>query len=261
MPFDIQTTRFSDASHETIVPSDAAATDPFLAIREWGSSDDSGGLRLEGESLPGEFELLNYVLAGALSRRDFAGHETIVRAGGLERLTSAGIAEYGGSPRASFADEAHALRASSMWLRVAPAARPAPPRYQAFEPEQLPVHAFRGRRLRVLAGSFDGARAPLHADQSTFIVHVHLEARADVAFRLEPDATTLVYALDGSAQIGPQPIVAGQLASSREPRSYVALAAQGSTFEALVLSAVAPRGPVLSVVQGGAAHFTSPHLS
>jgi redox-sensitive bicupin YhaK (pirin superfamily) len=122
----------------------------------------------------------------------------------------------------------------------------APPRYQEFTAHDLPVVEARGVWVRLLAGSYRGITSPVDTVLPTLIAHVRLQPRADVAFPIRTGATTIVYAMNGSAQLGPQPIHRGQLATSRERDSHVALGAGASHFEALVLSAMPIGEPVLS---------------
>ena len=212
--------------------------DPFSTFREEGPVEYAGPLTLEPDEPPKHgSQTLHYVVSGARARHDSFGYGGVIRAGGLEWVTDTNAA----AVLATSEPMQHAdgpLHAFVVALRLPPHVEPLPPRLQAFDREQLPVSHVRGAWVRVLAGRVGELRAPGVGVRSTLIAHVRLEARADVAFPLEREATTLVYAMRGTAQLGPQPVAAGELAIAREPRSYVALAAQGDGFEALVLSAV-----------------------
>jgi redox-sensitive bicupin YhaK (pirin superfamily) len=249
MSFEIHAVRGEEGSPlRAVLPVEGTDRyDPFLVLHEQGPVTYRPGRAVGFTDHPHRgFETVNYIIEGEQFHRDSHGNEGIISAGGMQWMTAASGVIHAELPTPRLLNNGGAMHAFQIWLNLPRAMKMAPPRYQEFAARDLPVVEARGAWVRVLAGSYQGIVSPVKTVLPTLIAHVRLQPRADVAFQIQTGATTVVYAMSGSAQLGPQPIQSGQIATSRERDSHVALGAGASHFEALVLSAMPIGEPVVS---------------
>jgi redox-sensitive bicupin YhaK (pirin superfamily) len=249
MSFEIHTVRGEEGNPlRAVLPIEGTDRyDPFLVLHEQGPVTYRPGRAVGFTDHPHRgFETVNYLIEGEQFHRDSHGREGIISAGGMQWMTAASGVIHAELPTPRLLNDGGRMHAFQIWLNLPRKLKMAPPRYQDFTANELPVHEARGVWVRLLAGSWFGLVAPVETVLPTLIAHVRLQPRADVAFPIRTGATTIVYAMDGSAQLGPQPIHRGQIATSRERESHVALGAGASPFEALVLSSMPIGEPVLS---------------
>jgi redox-sensitive bicupin YhaK (pirin superfamily) len=232
----------------TVLPIEGTdAFDPFLVIHEQGPVSYGPGEAIGFDDHPHRgFETVNYIIEGEQFHRDSHGHQGVISAGGLQWMTAASGVIHAELPTEAMLSSGGRMHAFQIWLNLPRALKMSRPRYQEFDAARLPVVRRRGAWVRLLAGSYEGARAPVQTVLPTTIAHLRLEARADAAFPIDDGATTIVYAMRGSANLGPQRLDAGHVAVSRKRRSHVALGAREAGFEALVLSAQPIGEPVVS---------------
>jgi redox-sensitive bicupin YhaK (pirin superfamily) len=241
MPFKIYSVESSpDGLSRNVLARDVADRyDPFLGWHERGAVRGETGSTIGVDDDPQRgCETLDYRFTAERRRSDSHENVGFVWAGGMPWARAASDVTQTDRQAERIVENSGEMRAFQICLRLPHGETSTRQRQREFAAESLPVARSRGSWVRVLAGEFAGERSPVDTACPLFMVHVRLTPRADVAFPLEPGATTLVYAMRGTAQLGPQPIEAGQIGTSRSERSYIALEGGVDGFEGFVLSAV-----------------------
>jgi hypothetical protein len=102
------------------------------------------------------FETVTYLLAGRMRHRDSAGHNGVVRAGGVQWMTAGRGIEHSEMPE----QEEGLLKGFQLWVNLPASNKMDRPGYQELEPEEIPEEELAdGARVRVIAGTTSrGAR-------------------------------------------------------------------------------------------------------
>jgi redox-sensitive bicupin YhaK (pirin superfamily) len=80
------------------------------------------------------FETVTYLLAGRMRHRDSAGHEGIIKPGGVQWMTAGRGLVHSEMPK----QEEGLLYGFQLWVNLPSAQKMSPPRYQEFEPDAIP---------------------------------------------------------------------------------------------------------------------------
>ncbi|GGI99581.1 hypothetical protein GCM10010885_06080 [Alicyclobacillus cellulosilyticus] len=93
------------------------------------------------------FEIITYVLEGALAHADSAGHESVIPAGGVQKVTAGRGIVHSEMPGTDGIDSGLQL-----WINLPRAEKGVDPEYQEVKPSELPETEASGVRIRHLVG-------------------------------------------------------------------------------------------------------------
>lgn len=176
--------------------------DPFLLLDVFDASDQD----LEGASFPKHphrgFEILTYLLQGAAGHEDDMGHRTVLRAGGLQRITAGRGMVHG---EGGEVDSEAPPRGLQLWVNLAHEDKGLDPEYQLLDPDAVPSVRRNGASARVLVG--DPSPARLHTPVR--YLDVRLPAGGAFTEPVEPSFQGFVYVLEGEGRFGDPKTVAG----------------------------------------------------
>ncbi|MBI3976988.1 MAG: pirin family protein [Chloroflexi bacterium] len=181
------------------LPSEAFShelVDPFLLLDDATVSPDDPGF----PSHPHRgFEILTYLLRGSLAHTDDAGHRTVLRAGGLQRITAGRGIWHGesiGPSENGRGQEAHGLQ---LWVNLAKADKQIPPEYQLVEPQAiLAIRQAEGVIVRLLAGE----RTPVQIHTPILYVDATVPSGASFSWPVPSGWQGFVYVLAGEGRFG-----------------------------------------------------------
>jgi len=145
-----------------------------------------------------DMEIVTWVLAGALRHEDSMGNGSVIRPGDLQRM-SAGTGVVHSEWNASHEEPVHFLQ---IW--ILPAKDGIPPSY---EQRNFPAEE-RRNRLRLVA-SPDGAQGSVRVHQDAKLWIGSLDAGAQVAHALAPDAGAWLQVARGRVRLGDVVLDAG----------------------------------------------------
>jgi redox-sensitive bicupin YhaK (pirin superfamily) len=193
---------------------------------------------------------------GSFTNRDSLGDESVIGPGTLH-WTQAGRGMIHEEIPVTRGVECHGLQ---MFVNLAAEHKAAAPRAFHVEARDVPeVAPAAGARVRVLAGSFSGARSPLSELLTpVLLLDVHLVEGARVEIPIDPDWTCFAMAISGTGSAGPsteqRSITAHEAIGFAGDGDHVALEA-GSGGLHVLLAAGRPLGE--PVVFGGPFVMTS----
>lgn len=143
------------------------------------------------------FETVTYLLHGNMRHKDSAGHEGVIRAGGVQWMTAGSGIEHSEMPE----QDNGLLYGFQIWVNLPASEKMRPPRYQEFEPEQIPVEQRAdGGEIRAIAGETqegtrgivtDIAAQPLYFD-------VTLPAGGEFNQAIPAEHNVVIYVIEGS---------------------------------------------------------------
>lgn len=147
--------------------------DPFLFLNHHGPQlflPDNRGLPFGPHPHRG-FETVSFIVAGEMAHLDSAGHESVIRAGGVQWMTAgSGLVHAEVSPKA-FKEEGGALEILQLWINLPPALKMTEPRYIGLQAEDIPVHSADDDRARLylVSGRYGDTVGPIDSLTGVFM--------------------------------------------------------------------------------------------
>jgi redox-sensitive bicupin YhaK (pirin superfamily) len=217
--------------------------DPFLFLNHHGPQTyppDNHGLPFGPHPHRG-FETVTFILDGMLTHKDSAGHESIIRAGGVQWMTAGrGIVHAEVSPR-EFLRSGGPLEILQLWVNLPGRLKMTEPGYTGLQREQIPaLRAAEGVTLNLVAGEWDGVPGPVSSLTGVFMSTLEMRAGASVRLPGVLARTVFLYVVRGSVTIGGQRVSACHLAELNAEGDAVALSAE--TDATLLFGHAAPIG-------------------
>jgi redox-sensitive bicupin YhaK (pirin superfamily) len=115
--------------------------DPFLFLNHHGPQTygpDNSGLPFGPHPHRG-FETVTFILEGELAHRDSAGHESVIKAGGVQWMTAgSGIVHAEVSPD-DFLKSGGPLELLQLWVNLPGRLKMSPPHYVGLQADQIPA--------------------------------------------------------------------------------------------------------------------------
>ncbi len=223
--------------------------DPFLFLNHHGPQvypPNNRGLPFGPHPHRG-FETVTFILEGELSHLDSGGHESVIRAGGVQWMTAgSGLVHAELSPDA-FKRAGGPLELLQLWVNLPAALKFAPPRYVGLQRDEIPVATLDDGRVEVdvIAGEIGGVRGGYDPLVDIVMATVRLTAGGRVTLPAAAGRNVFLYIVRGAVSVGGAP---------SGPHNLVALNLDGDTVE---LSAETDA----FVVFGHAAPFNEPVVS
>lgn len=210
---------------------DVAQRTPFLLL-DYGAPYDFAPTTRQlgvGQHPHRGFETVTVVYSGELAHRDNAGGGGTIGPGDVQWMTAgAGILhEEFHSP--AFARSGGTLEMAQLWVNLPAAHKMTAPGYQAITAAQIPVRALPdgAGRLRVIAGTWEGAQGPARTFSPMNVLDVQLAAGKSAELPQPEGWTTLVVVASGSAAVnGAAPVTGPAVFTLSTAGTGVTLAAE-----------------------------------
>jgi redox-sensitive bicupin YhaK (pirin superfamily) len=153
---------------------------------------------------------VTYLYDGELLHRDSVGSVQPIRPGDVNWMTAGkGIAHSERTP-ASLRSAGPSISGLQLWVALPRAVEEGEPGFAHHDRAELPMVTAEGLRVRVVAGSFLGARSPVALQWDTVLVDVSMEPGAVLPVSSHYDERA-VYLVGGAVEVGGQPLEAGSL--------------------------------------------------
>ncbi len=130
------------------------------------------------------FETVTFIVQGELTHKDSGGHESVIRAGGVQWMTAGrGLVHAEVSSR-EFKDRGGPLEILQLWVNLPARLKMAQPRYvglQAAGIPAIPTSDARGT-VHLIPGEWNGRRGPVESLTGVFMSTVALRAGGGARF-------------------------------------------------------------------------------
>lgn len=139
------------------------------------------------------FEAFTYMIDGAFHHQDNLGNDSSIAAGGTQRFNSGAGARHSEMPGTRGSN-----RGLQLWVNLSRDKKQMPPEYQGVPGDQMPVDERDGQRIHTVVG--EASPVALHTD----VEYLDITLLADGSFSrtIPPDASSLLYVLDGEVSVG-----------------------------------------------------------
>lgn len=179
--------------------------DPFLFLNHHGPQvypQNNRGLPFGPHPHRG-FETVTFILEGELMHRDSGGHESVIRAGGVQWMTAgSGLVHAELSPEA-FKRIGGPLEILQLWVNLPSRLKMTTPRYQGLQADQIPsIAAANGKaRVSLISGEWGGVRGPVESITGNFMTTIDAEAGARLDFYKLEKRSVFLYVVSGDVRI------------------------------------------------------------
>jgi len=180
--------------------------DPFLFLNHHGPQTyppHNRGLPFGPHPHRG-FETVTFILSGMLTHKDSAGHESIIRAGGVQWMTAgSGLIHAEISPR-EFLDSGGPLEILQLWVNLPPHLKMTAPAYTGLQKEDIPALSLDGGRvtMHLSAGEWDGRRGPVNSLTGVFMSTIEFQAGGTLRVRDLAQRNVFLYVVRGALKAG-----------------------------------------------------------
>jgi redox-sensitive bicupin YhaK (pirin superfamily) len=181
--------------------------DPFLFLNHHGPQTyppHNGGLPFGPHPHRG-FETVTFIVEGMLAHHDSAGHESVIRAGGVQWMTAGrGVVHAELSPR-EFLERGGALEILQLWVNLPPALKMAEPAYVGLQREDIPAITLDNGRVSVnlVAGTFNGVTGPVRSLTGVFMSTIALRDGGRLLVTGLTGRSVFLYVVRGRVEVGP----------------------------------------------------------
>jgi redox-sensitive bicupin YhaK (pirin superfamily) len=214
---------------------------PFVFFDHFGPTVLRAGTGLDVRPHPHiGLATVTYLFAGEILHRDSIGSVQPIRPGEVNWMTAGrGIAHSERTPPEVRQAESP-IFGVQLWVGLPRAHEETAPAFHHHAAARLPVVEGEGKRLRVIAGSFEAARAPTAVLADTLCADAELEAGARLSLGGEHEERS-AYVVAGEVEVGSGRFEPGRLLVFR-PGQPVVIAAR-SAARLLLLGGAAMDGP------------------
>jgi redox-sensitive bicupin YhaK (pirin superfamily) len=179
--------------------------DPFLLLNHHGPQTygpNNAGLPFGPHPHRG-FETVTFILEGELAHRDSAGHESIIKAGGVQWMTAgSGIVHAEVSPD-GFLKSGGPLELLQLWVNLPGRLKMSPPRYVGLQADEIPaVSVDKGAAtVRLISGTWGGHTGPVPSLTGVFMTTIELKAGGKAGFGSLGGRNVFLYVVRGEVKV------------------------------------------------------------
>lgn len=205
--------------------------DPFLFLNHHGPQTyppNNHGLPFGPHPHRG-FETVTFILEGELAHLDSGGHESIIRAGGVQWMTAgSGLVHAELSP-ASFKQAGGPLEILQLWVNLPGRLKMTTPAYVGLQREDIPVLQLDGgkARVQVISGELEGVRGPVESLIGIRMLTVELDAGAQLSLPAPAGHNVFLYVVKGDASAGEVALKGHHLVGLNDDGDQLQLRSQG----------------------------------
>lgn len=190
--------------------------DPFLFLNHHGPqtyAPNNRGLPFGPHPHRG-FETVTFILQGELAHRDSAGHESIIKAGGVQWMTAgSGLVHAEVSP-AEFLRSGGPLELLQLWVNLPGHLKMSRPRYIGLQGDQIPaVPVDQGQAVvSLIAGTWGGHVGPIPSLTGVFMTTIAFKAGGRAGFGSLAGRNVFLYVVSGEVKANGAVVTAWTLA-------------------------------------------------
>jgi len=184
--------------------------DPFLMLDAFGTDNPDDYIGGFPDHPHRGFETITYMIAGRMRHRDSAGHEGLLRDGGVQWMTAGRGVIHSELPE----QENGRMEGFQLWLNLPAADKMRAPWYRDIQADEIPEFTTgQGVRVRVIAGRSHGVDGAVQKDATDpLYLDLTIPAGAEFSQALPPSHNAFIYVYRGEVRIGGTTVPAQRMA-------------------------------------------------
>lgn len=207
--------------------------DPYLMLDLFGSDDPDDYIAGFPEHPHRGFETITYMLAGRIRHRDSAGHEGMVRDGGVQWMTAGRGVIHSETPEQT----SGRMEGFQLWLNLPARDKMREPWYRDIEGDQVPELKLPGALARVIAGASHGVQGAVQREATEpLYLDVHLDADAGFEQPVPAGHNAFVVVYRGTLNVGTTDVPERRMAILRNDGDGIALQTGAAPARAIVVA-------------------------
>ena len=180
--------------------------DPFLFLNHHGPQVYAPGNRglPFGPHPHRGFETVTFIVDGELAHRDSAGHESVIRRGGVQWMTAGDGIVHAEVSTDEFKRRGGPLEILQLWVNLPARHKRVPPRYIGLQAEAIPALPLDGGKghVHLIAGSWGGQTGPIASLTGVLMSTVDIVAGGRVRFDALEGRNVFLYVVRGRVRVG-----------------------------------------------------------
>ena len=158
------------------------------------------------------FETVTLAWEGAVAHQDNAGHAGVIGPGDVQWMTAGRGIFHEEYHEEAFSRRGGRMHMMQLWVNLPRKDKAAPPAYQPITSADIPrIARPGGGEVRVIAGSYEGARGPAHTFTPITMLDARLGHGDDLSVALPRTYHALAVVAEGRVHAGPVSAGAGEL--------------------------------------------------
>lgn len=185
--------------------------DPFLFLNHHGPQvypPGNQGLPFGPHPHRG-FETVTFIVEGSLIHRDTGGHESLVRAGGVQWMTAGRGLEHSELSPDDFQRHGGPLEILQLWINLPSRLKMTQPRYTGLQKDEIP--SFDG--IQLISGTWKGHEGPVESLTGITMMTAELKAGARIMLPAPSGRSIFFYVVRGEVRASGTDIRAMNLAA------------------------------------------------
>lgn len=176
------------------------------------------------------FETVTFILEGELAHTDSAGHESVIRAGGVQWMTAGrGIVHAEVSPEA-FRREGGRLEILQLWVNLPARLKMTAPLYVGVQADGIPAITAEGTTVHLVSGEWQRRKGVIESLTGVFLSWVEAQPGARVTFDRLSGRDVFLYAVRGGIEVAGRQVPQFHLARLSEGDSVTITATEPALF-------------------------------
>jgi redox-sensitive bicupin YhaK (pirin superfamily) len=216
--------------------------DPFLMLDAFGTDNPDDYIAGFPDHPHRGFETVTYMLAGNMRHRDSAGHEGLLRDGGVQWMTAGRGVIHSELPEQTEGR----MEGFQLWLNLPAKDKMSAPWYRDIQSSEVPEWRAGGVTARVIAGSTHGVQGAVQRDgTSPLYLDLHLDAGASFEQPLPEGHNAFLYVYRGALRVGEQDVPVQRMAILRNSGDGVRLDAGAAGARAILVAGRPLKEPIV----------------
>ncbi|KAL4192789.1 hypothetical protein AMTRI_Chr06g173700 [Amborella trichopoda] len=167
--------------------------DPFLMLDEFSVTPPAG---FPDHPHRG-FETVTYMIQGAFTHQDFAGHKGTIRAGDLQWMTAGR-----GIIHSEMPAEEGPNKGLQLWINLSSKEKMIEPGYQELQSQDIKIAERDGVEVRIIAGEAMGIKSPVYTRTPTMYLDFTMKPSAQLHQPIPESWNAFVYIMEGEGVLG-----------------------------------------------------------
>jgi hypothetical protein len=157
------------------------------------------------------FEILSYILKGAMTHEDSLGNKARLNEGDVQWMTAGRGIVHKEQPSDDLKRNGGVWQGFQVWINLPAAKKNIEPGYQDIRASEIPTYSGEGFTVKILVGSAFGVASPIQPHTPVEYHHYTLAPNRAVEIGVHRDHNSFFYPLSGVFQIGTLEIARGAL--------------------------------------------------
>jgi redox-sensitive bicupin YhaK (pirin superfamily) len=189
--------------------------DPFLFLNHHGPqkyAPQNNGLPFGPHPHRG-METVTFILEGDIMHKDSAGHQSIIKAGGIQWMTAGKGLIHAEVSSDEFKEKGGDMEILQLWLNLPSKLKMTEPRYIGLQKEEIPAISLDNGKvtLNLISGKWENTKGAVESLTDVFLSTIYLQPLAKIELKVPKDHNIFFYMIRGKLTVNDKKVEMLQL--------------------------------------------------